>query len=135
MLGLGAILRFREPGMTKVCRHYASLAMLLGVAAAVLQTALGANDPALSKKAKQHVREGTLMEALNGKFELNGDRVSFYPNNGQPPLRCLENLALQRIAKQAAGIGRERLWTVNGVFTEFQGRNYLLVTRAILGKR
>ncbi len=121
--------------MTKVCRHYASLAMLLGVVAAVLQTALGANDPALSKKAKQHVREGTLMEARDGKFGLNGDRVSFYPNNGQPPLRCLENLALQRIAKQAAGIGRERLWTVNGVFTEFQGRNYLLVTRAILGKR
>ena len=121
--------------MTKVCRHYASLAMLLGVVAVVLQTALGAIDPALSKKAKQHVREGTLMEALDGKFELNGDRVSFYPNNGQPPLRCLENLALQRIAKQAAGIGRERLWTVNGVFTEFQGRNYLLVTRAVLGKR
>ena len=121
--------------MTKVCRQYLSLAMLLGVAAAVLQTALSANDPALSKKAKQYVREGTLMEARDGKFELNGVRVSFYPNDGQPPLRCLENLALQRIAKQAVRIGRERLWTVNGVFTEFQGRNYLLVTRAILGKR
>ena len=116
-----------------------------------------------------------------GKFVIIGDRISFYPHESGEPLRALENLALERIARQLSGLvrrpeaaraaeasglvdaagldpaaavadaelvvvatpladtarqlsglSRQRLWSVSGTITEFQGGNYLLVERAIL---
>lgn len=78
------------------------------------------------------MREGAKLTDYVGKFEVTGERITFYPSAGGEPLRALENLTLERVAHELAGIRREREWSVTGVVTEFQGGNYLLVTRAIL---
>ena len=80
----------------------------------------------------QRLREGTQIEDVLGKFEVIGDRISFYPSESNEPLRALENLALERVALQLSGLSRKRVWRVSGTVTEFQGGNYLLVERAIL---
>lgn len=80
----------------------------------------------------QRLREGTELNGISGKFEITGDRITFYPADGADALRVLENLALERIARELSGIERERLWRVTGQVTEYQGNNFLLVTYAIL---
>ena len=75
-------------------------------------------------------REGTHLREERGRFEYGGDRVTFTAADGQTRFLVLENLNLQRIVQILSGSGDSLQWTVNGVITEFQGMNYLLVTRA-----
>ncbi|HUY91810.1 MAG TPA: hypothetical protein VMV10_23915 [Pirellulales bacterium] len=75
-------------------------------------------------------REGTHLREERGRFESGGDRVTFIAADGKTRFVVLENLNLQRIAQILGGSADSLEWSVNGVITEFQGVNFLLVTRA-----
>ncbi len=75
-------------------------------------------------------REGTHLRDERGRFQLNGTRVIFAPAEGNARYIGLENLNLQRISEIVGGDLDAAEWTVSGLVTEYQGTNYLLVTRA-----
>lgn len=75
-------------------------------------------------------REGTHLREERGRFEYSGDRVMFTTSDSRTRFTVLENLNLQRVAQILAGSADSLEWTVSGVITEFQGMNFLLVTRA-----
>lgn len=78
-------------------------------------------------------REGSLLKAQIGRFEITGDRVTFYPSdNEEEQFRVLENLALERVVRALTETHTRRKWNVSGLITEFQGTNFLLVHRAFL---
>jgi hypothetical protein len=67
-----------------------------------------------------------------GGFSRVGERVSFSPGGNREALRCLENLALERISRAIDESQGQRQWIVSGTITEFKGANYLLVTKAVI---
>jgi hypothetical protein len=77
----------------------------------------------------QRIREGTTLRT-KGRFELVGDRVNFYPEEGAASFRILENLALERVVRTVRESSDSRIWTVEAVVTEFQGANFLQLRRA-----
>jgi hypothetical protein len=76
------------------------------------------------------LREGTQLTDAAGHFKLSGNRVVFVLADGARVLTVLENLNLERIAQMARDDGQRVAWTVSGLVTEYQGANYLLVSRA-----
>jgi hypothetical protein len=84
---------------------------------------------ASAAQRKERQREGNRFEGT-GRFEISGDRVTFYPAESQESYRVLENLALERVARVLGESREPRQWKVVGTFTEFQGGNYLLLNRA-----
>ncbi len=84
------------------------------------------------QEAPKRLRQGTVLRKVKGEFRLTGERVAFYPQDLEvKEMTVLENLALERLTELVAE-NRRRLWLVDGVVTEFRGRNYLLVSRAVL---
>jgi hypothetical protein len=77
------------------------------------------------------LREGTTLE-VHGSFKQTGDRIMFYSAGDNRRLGTLENLNLERIARMVSESPDTLEWTVSGTVTEYQGANYLLVTRAVL---
>ncbi len=89
-------------------------------------------DAALAEPEPVHrLREGSMLTDQLGAFKSSGDRVVFHPADQEDSLQVLENLALERIWKMLDE-ARGRQWCVNGMITEYRGRNYLLIERAVL---
>ena len=82
--------------------------------------------------ADYRIREGTEIVNQLGHFRTAGDRLTFFPADGNSRLVGLENLNLERIARMIADSPALLQWKVSGTVTEFTGANYLLVQRAIL---
>ena len=78
----------------------------------------------------ERVREGTALET-HGSFKLTGDRIMFYTADKRR-FGTLENLNLERIARMVSDSPDPLQWSVSGTVTEYQGSNYLLVSRAVL---
>ena len=91
-----------------------------------------AKPAAPGEKAAEKLREGTRLTDEIGGFTRVSERVSFAPAGGREPLRCLENLALERISRAIDESQGQRQWVVSGVITEFRGANFLLVTKAVI---
>ncbi|HEX5104678.1 MAG TPA: hypothetical protein VFV87_12745 [Pirellulaceae bacterium] len=102
-----------------------------GALPAAGQKSLSELTPAAGK-AVQRQREGSLLTAEIGAFELVGDRVVFVPAGSRESFRVLENLALERVLRELGDARDQRNWSVWGQFTEFRGANYLLVTKALV---
>jgi len=100
-------------------------------ASALLESPAKAPPSAAGEKPADKIREGTRLTEESGGFSRVGERVSFTPGKGDS-LRCLENLALERIARAIDESQGQRQWIVSGVVTEFKGANYLLVTKAVI---
>jgi hypothetical protein len=77
-------------------------------------------------------REGTRLTDVSGRFEIAGDRVTFFPASGRESYRLLENLSLERVAQVLSESRSRQEWTVSGTLTEFRGANYLLLTKAVI---
>jgi hypothetical protein len=91
-----------------------------------------AKDDAAATPARGHrIREGTLLTEVSGKFEAIGDRANFVFADSGESVHVLENLALQRVARVLPQIQPGTQWTINGVVTEFNSENYLLLTKAV----
>lgn len=84
-------------------------------------------DPATG--THERLREGTTLR-LKGRFDLVGERATFYTEDGSASFRTLENLALQRVVGAVRDSTASRLWNVEATVTEFQGANFLLIRRA-----
>lgn len=115
-------------------RFLAPLAVVIA-AAAVLATAQDRDSkdkgslPGRGAESKERRREGSRFDGI-GRFEVTGDRVAFYPGDQTESYRVLENLALERVSRVLGETREARQWNVSGVFMEYQGGNYLLLTRA-----
>jgi hypothetical protein len=83
---------------------------------------------------KRLLREGERISNQIGEFRIAGEVLTFHPREGAP-VRVLENLALERIAKVLSETRSRREWIVSGMVTEFRGANFLLVSRAVLKAR
>ena len=93
-------------------------------------------DPRKSDQDGQYLlRQGTELVDQVGEFRLAGDRVVFFMEGGKRRLISLENLALERIAQVLIDNPERLQWRVTGTITEYQGNNFLFITRAILKSR
>jgi hypothetical protein len=80
------------------------------------------------------LREGTVLE-LSGTFKPLGDRIMFYSSTDNRRFGTLENLNLERITRLVTEGSDAMQWSVTGTVTEFQGANYLLVSRAVVNSK
>ena len=87
----------------------------------------------VSNDALHRVREGSRLVEQLGEFRDKGGRIAFFPDGSSHWLVVLENLALERVARDLE-LGT-RKWSVTGTITEYYGLNYLLVQRAVLKQR
>jgi hypothetical protein len=81
---------------------------------------------------QRRLREGTNLNDENGYFREDGDSAVFVNEDGLQ-LAGLPNLNLERIVRVLKGNDEARnvRWIVSGTVTEFNGRNYLLISRAV----
>jgi hypothetical protein len=89
-----------------------------------------ADEPAVS--AALRLREGTQLTDHLGYFRQNGESLTFVDKEGRQ-LGGLANLGLERVGRMLKSVEEPEsiTWSVSGMVTEFGGRNYLLVTRAV----
>jgi hypothetical protein len=78
------------------------------------------------ERKKLLLREGTLLEDVQGRFTQSGDRTMFLEEGTNRSTKCLENLWLQRIVSSQKS-DRKVTWKVTGKVTEFEGENYLII--------
>jgi hypothetical protein len=81
---------------------------------------------------KRRLREGTVLSDRSGRFRQDGDGAVFVSED-QYELVVLENLNLERVVRtlKASDEAESISWSVSGVVTEFNGRNFLLISRAV----
>lgn len=83
-----------------------------------------------------HLREGTEMTDLVGRFKLIGDRIQFLEGEGNGrTFKCLENLMLQRIFQSIKDDDRDNRWIVQGKITEYSNENFLLIEGVVRSPR
>jgi hypothetical protein len=85
-----------------------------------------------SNPTKFRLREGTTITNQAGHFRHEGEGAVFVLDK-ERELMALPNLSLERITRTLKGFDEPEgvRWTVSGVVTEFNGRNYLLISRAV----
>lgn len=82
-------------------------------------------------EGSDRLREGVALD-VEGSFKLTGDRIMFYSSADKRRFGTLENLNLERIARMVSDSPDPLQWSVSGTVTEYQGANYLLISRAVL---
>ncbi len=86
----------------------------------------------IQDNAKRRLREGTLLTNQAGHFRQDGDGAVFVTEE-KLEIAALPNLNLERVVRTLKGSDEAESirWSVNGVVTEFNGRNFLLISRAV----
>jgi len=82
--------------------------------------------------ARLRYREGTRLRDVAGRFRQNGETLTFVDGENRE-IGGLPNLNLERIMRMLKTVEQPEsiTWSVSGAITEFSGRNYLLITRAV----
>ncbi|MAT73490.1 MAG: hypothetical protein CMJ58_28750 [Planctomycetaceae bacterium] len=82
--------------------------------------------------AARRMREGSRIQNAIGYFRRNGDGATFITEDGME-LGGLPNLNLERVVKMLKTVDEPEsvYWSINGEVTEFTGRNYVLISRAV----
>jgi hypothetical protein len=82
--------------------------------------------------AKLRLREGTRLRDVTGRFRQSGDSLTFIDAESRE-INGLPNLNLERILRMLKTVEEPEsiTWSVSGSITEFSGRNYLLISRAV----
>ncbi len=85
-----------------------------------------------SEDGTHRLREGTEIIGQTGYFRQDGEGAVFVTDNDYE-LGGLPNLNLERIVRtlKTADETQSIRWRVSGTITEFSGRNYLFITRAV----
>jgi hypothetical protein len=85
-----------------------------------------------AERAKLRLREGTRLRDITGRFRQNGDTLTFIDEQKRE-IGGLPNLNLERIIRMLKTVEEPEsiTWSVSGTITEFSGRNYLLISRAV----
>ena len=81
---------------------------------------------------QRRMREGSIVTNRAGYFRQDGDGATFVDDQGME-FGGLPNLNLERVARTLKGSDTSKSirWRVSGMITEFAGRNYILVSRAV----
>lgn len=93
--------------------------------------AIGQDRATNGKGAPSRVREGTKIKGDRGIFHIGVDRVEYESVSGLPRMQVLENITLERIVNDSSAEARIQ-WQVDGLVTEYQGRNYILIEKAFV---
>lgn len=80
----------------------------------------------------QRLREGREIHDPEATFQSIGDRLNCVLPSLQSTVTVLENLTLERVYEIMTRHEESSTWEVEGVITEHQGRNYLLLRRAVV---
>lgn len=83
-----------------------------------------------SSNGPQLLREDTSLDSLRGQFTLDKGRFVFIEEGSSKPIKCLENLWLQRIADAQKTANKKVIWNIDVTVTEFNNENYILVETA-----
>lgn len=97
-------------------------------------SAIMASDrPSLAQMSKQEslAREGTSLADVKGRFRKQGERFLFIEEGAGKPIKCLENLCLQRVAANQQDDDRKVVWLVSARLTEFNDENFLILDKAV----
>ena len=83
-------------------------------------------------RQRTRLREGTRITDQLGHFEPTGDGAVFRTERGGN-FGCLPNLNLERVVRMLRSFDNPEnvRWSVSGLVTEFSGRNYVLLSKAI----
>jgi len=94
--------------------------------------ALSDSTKEFSEATKKRIREGTIIQDQTGFFRSDGEGATFVSDEGLE-FGGLPNLNLERVVGtlKTAEEPKSIRWIVSGMTTEFSGRNYLLISRAI----
>ena len=99
---------------------------------------LADDRPSLAKMAGEItvLRESTGVSELRGRFRKLGERYLFEEDANtntaaKRPLKCLENICLQRVVAAMQNEDRKQLWLVTARVTEFNDENFLLLEKAV----
>ncbi len=87
-----------------------------------------------SDEGGKRQREGTRLIDVEGRFDSNGERWTFFLAESDESYKVLENLALERVYKvlEETRASEKPQWIISGTMTEFSGANYLLVSKAVI---
>lgn len=95
-----------------------------------LLAAGGATESNSAPSSKPRLRrEGTQLQDEPGRFTISGSQATFVASDGTSYIG-LANLNLERVEKICASSPGSAEWLVTGTVTEYQGSNYLLISRA-----
>ncbi|MDR0390981.1 MAG: hypothetical protein LBH59_03665 [Planctomycetaceae bacterium] len=84
------------------------------------------------QQTKKRIREGTTFQNKRVFFRQTGNRTTMYLLENNDRYICLENLNLDRILKSIAERPERGTWQIDGMFTEFNGENFVLISRAVV---
>ena len=85
----------------------------------------------LSSPVEKIHREGTRFDQQAVTFRAENDQLVVLTGNDSRSIQVLENLAAQRIYRANRDDPQDNRWTISGVFTEFEGHNYLILEQAV----
>lgn len=80
--------------------------------------------------ALQH-REGKRLEQHRVDFRADSDGLKALIENDTVAIEVLKNLAAQRIFRATRDDPDDGAWTIHGFITEFEGRNFLFIEKAV----
>jgi len=85
-----------------------------------------------AEESKRRIREGTTIHDQAGYFRNDGDGATFVTDE-HLELGGLPNLNLERVVRtlKTTDEAKSIRWSVSGMVTEFAGRNFLLISRAV----
>lgn len=82
--------------------------------------------------AGKRIREGTTFLGKKVVLQKLGTRTTVRTLDDSERFVCLENLNLERILKTIEQKPTRNIWAIDGMYTEFQGENYVLIRRAVV---
>jgi hypothetical protein len=97
-------------------------------------TPIGANrqEKEAAEAGKLRLREGTELKNVIGRFRQVGDTLTFIDGQNRE-IGGLPNLNLERVSRvlQTVEEPESVSWSISGRVTEYSGRNFLLINRAV----
>lgn len=96
----------------------------------IASTRAAASDA--DEQRERRFREGTRLHNVVGRFRSTGDSLTFIDAENRE-IGGLPNLNLERVSRMLQGADEPEsvTWSVSGTVTEFSGKNYLLISRAV----
>jgi hypothetical protein len=97
-----------------------------------LRTNRKTQDTKTNTAPVQRLREGREIRDPQATFQSIGDRMNCVLPSLGTTVTVLENLTLERVYELMTRHEESSTWEVEGVITEHQGRNYMLLRRAVV---
>ena len=88
--------------------------------------------PVGTEPASTRLREGREVREPQAVFQWMGERMNCVLPKHKTSVIVLENLALERVYELMSRQESVATWEIEGVVTEHQGRNYMLLKRAVI---